>query len=60
MPDTPLVIIVGGSRGAKAINNVMVDIVPLLPRLPNVHFVCITGEAQYEATLQRIQAQTNG
>ncbi|QGQ95778.1 undecaprenyldiphospho-muramoylpentapeptide beta-N-acetylglucosaminyltransferase [Paenibacillus psychroresistens] len=60
LPNAPLVIIVGGSRGAKAINNVMVDIVPLLPRLPNAHFVCITGEAQFEATLKRIQTESNG
>jgi UDP-N-acetylglucosamine--N-acetylmuramyl-(pentapeptide) pyrophosphoryl-undecaprenol N-acetylglucosamine transferase len=60
LPDAPLIVIVGGSRGAKAINNVMVDIVPLLPRLPDVHFVCITGEAQFEATQQRIHAQTSG
>jgi UDP-N-acetylglucosamine--N-acetylmuramyl-(pentapeptide) pyrophosphoryl-undecaprenol N-acetylglucosamine transferase len=50
-------VIVGGSRGAKAINTIMVDIVPLLSRLPDVHFVCVTGDAQYEATLQQINAQ---
>jgi UDP-N-acetylglucosamine--N-acetylmuramyl-(pentapeptide) pyrophosphoryl-undecaprenol N-acetylglucosamine transferase len=54
LPDVSLIVIVGGSRGARAINGVMVDIVPLLPRLQNVHFVCVTGEAQYEATMQRI------
>jgi UDP-N-acetylglucosamine--N-acetylmuramyl-(pentapeptide) pyrophosphoryl-undecaprenol N-acetylglucosamine transferase len=57
LPDVPLVVIVGGSRGAKAINGIMVDIVPLLPRLPNVHFVCVTGESQYENIMQRVQAQ---
>jgi UDP-N-acetylglucosamine--N-acetylmuramyl-(pentapeptide) pyrophosphoryl-undecaprenol N-acetylglucosamine transferase len=52
-----LVVIVGGSRGARAINTIMVDIVPFLSRLPDVHFVCVTGDAQYEATLQQINAQ---
>jgi UDP-N-acetylglucosamine--N-acetylmuramyl-(pentapeptide) pyrophosphoryl-undecaprenol N-acetylglucosamine transferase len=53
----PLVVIVGGSRGARAINTLMVEIVPLLPRLPIVHFVCVTGDVQYESTLKRIQDQ---
>jgi UDP-N-acetylglucosamine--N-acetylmuramyl-(pentapeptide) pyrophosphoryl-undecaprenol N-acetylglucosamine transferase len=57
MTNDSLVVIVGGSRGAKAINSIMVDIVPLLHRLQNVHFVCVTGEVQYEATMQRIKDQ---
>jgi UDP-N-acetylglucosamine--N-acetylmuramyl-(pentapeptide) pyrophosphoryl-undecaprenol N-acetylglucosamine transferase len=57
LPNIPLVVIVGGSRGARAINGVMVDIMPMLQRLPHVHFVCITGEAQYATTLQRIKDQ---
>ncbi|MDB5053607.1 MAG: murG [Bacilli bacterium] len=52
-----LVVIVGGSRGAQAINEVMVQISSMLSRLPDVHFVCITGNTQYESTMQRIQAQ---
>jgi UDP-N-acetylglucosamine--N-acetylmuramyl-(pentapeptide) pyrophosphoryl-undecaprenol N-acetylglucosamine transferase len=55
--DALLVVIVGGSRGARAINQLMVDIVPFLPRLPNVYFVCVTGDAQYESTKQKIQDQ---
>jgi UDP-N-acetylglucosamine--N-acetylmuramyl-(pentapeptide) pyrophosphoryl-undecaprenol N-acetylglucosamine transferase len=55
--DALLVVIVGGSRGARAINQLMVDIVPLLPRLPNVYFVCVTGDAQYESTKQKIRDQ---
>jgi UDP-N-acetylglucosamine--N-acetylmuramyl-(pentapeptide) pyrophosphoryl-undecaprenol N-acetylglucosamine transferase len=53
--DAILVVIVGGSRGARAINQLMVDIVPLLPRLPNVYFVFVTGDAQYESTKQKMQ-----
>jgi UDP-N-acetylglucosamine--N-acetylmuramyl-(pentapeptide) pyrophosphoryl-undecaprenol N-acetylglucosamine transferase len=55
--DALLVVIVGGSRGARAINQLMVDIVPLLPRLPNVYFLCVTGDAQYESTMQKIRDQ---
>ncbi|MEX2462466.1 MAG: undecaprenyldiphospho-muramoylpentapeptide beta-N-acetylglucosaminyltransferase [Paenibacillaceae bacterium] len=57
LSDAPLVVIVGGSRGARVINSVIVDMIPNLPRLPQVHFVCITGEAQYATTLQRINNQ---
>jgi len=59
LPETPLVVIVGGSRGARAINEIMVNIVPLLERLPQVHFICITGEAQYATTLKRVEDQSN-
>lgn len=51
-----IVLLVGGSRGAKAINDVMVDMVPLLGRLPDVHFVFVTGESYYERTMERIKA----
>ncbi|QHW30376.1 undecaprenyldiphospho-muramoylpentapeptide beta-N-acetylglucosaminyltransferase [Paenibacillus rhizovicinus] len=51
-----IVLLVGGSRGAKAINDVMVDMVPLLGRLPDVHFVFVTGESYYEQTMERIKA----
>ncbi|NBD22796.1 undecaprenyldiphospho-muramoylpentapeptide beta-N-acetylglucosaminyltransferase [Paenibacillus glycinis] len=55
-PRSRIVLLVGGSRGAKAINDVMVDIVPLLGRLPDVHFVFVTGESYYEGTMSRIKA----
>ncbi|RAP76656.1 undecaprenyldiphospho-muramoylpentapeptide beta-N-acetylglucosaminyltransferase [Paenibacillus montanisoli] len=51
---TQVVLVVGGSRGAKAINDVMVDMAPLLVRLPDVHFVFVTGESYYEETKRRI------
>ncbi|BBH21221.1 UDP-N-acetylglucosamine--N-acetylmuramyl-(pentapeptide) pyrophosphoryl-undecaprenol N-acetylglucosamine transferase 1 [Paenibacillus baekrokdamisoli] len=49
-----IVLMVGGSRGAKAINDAMVDMVPLLNRLPEVHFVFVTGESYYEQTKERM------
>ncbi|SFS84994.1 undecaprenyldiphospho-muramoylpentapeptide beta-N-acetylglucosaminyltransferase [Paenibacillus sp. BC26] len=50
-----VVLLVGGSRGAKAINDVMVDMAPLLKRLPDVHFVFVTGESYYENTKRRME-----
>jgi len=58
--DTPLVVIVGGSRGAQALNEAMVAMMPLLDRLPGVHFLYVTGERYYEETLARIERQRAG
>jgi UDP-N-acetylglucosamine--N-acetylmuramyl-(pentapeptide) pyrophosphoryl-undecaprenol N-acetylglucosamine transferase len=53
-PDTPFVLAVGGSRGAKALNEAMIGIVPMLSRLPDVHLVFVTGDRFHEETLTRI------
>lgn len=53
-----IVLVVGGSRGAKAINEAMVDMAPLLGRLPGVHFVFVTGETYFERTMERIRQVT--
>ncbi|MCQ4086104.1 undecaprenyldiphospho-muramoylpentapeptide beta-N-acetylglucosaminyltransferase [Saccharibacillus sp. JS10] len=45
---TPIVLIVGGSIGAKAINEAVMDMVTDLVRMPNVHFVYVTGKRYYE------------
>ncbi|WP_274651853.1 undecaprenyldiphospho-muramoylpentapeptide beta-N-acetylglucosaminyltransferase [Paenibacillus humicola] len=50
-----IVLVVGGSRGAKAMNDAMVDMAPLTGRLPGVHFVFVTGESYYEGTMERIK-----
>ncbi|GAC42914.1 undecaprenyldiphospho-muramoylpentapeptide beta-N-acetylglucosaminyltransferase [Paenibacillus popilliae] len=48
--DSRVVLIVGGSRGAQAINQAMIGMVPLLKQLPDVHFVYVTGQHYYEHT----------
>ncbi|TYP77953.1 undecaprenyldiphospho-muramoylpentapeptide beta-N-acetylglucosaminyltransferase [Paenibacillus methanolicus] len=50
-----IALIYGGSRGSKAINDAMVDMAPLLQRLPNVHFVFVTGESYYDGTMARMK-----
>lgn len=49
-----IVVIVGGSRGAKALNDAMVELAPYVDSLPNVHFVYITGKPYYDHTLDRL------
>ncbi|MFC4305646.1 undecaprenyldiphospho-muramoylpentapeptide beta-N-acetylglucosaminyltransferase [Cohnella boryungensis] len=47
-PGTPFVLIVGGSGGARALNDAFVRMLPLLKKLPEVHFVFVTGERFYK------------
>jgi UDP-N-acetylglucosamine--N-acetylmuramyl-(pentapeptide) pyrophosphoryl-undecaprenol N-acetylglucosamine transferase len=54
-PDTPFVLTVGGSGGARALNEAAIAMVPHLPDLPGVHFVFVTGERYHEETLSRIR-----
>ncbi|WP_058301831.1 undecaprenyldiphospho-muramoylpentapeptide beta-N-acetylglucosaminyltransferase [Gorillibacterium timonense] len=50
-----LVLVVGGSRGAKAINEAMIGLASRLSRTPGVYYLFVTGEPYYEETLARVQ-----
>lgn len=50
-----IVLVAGGSRGAKAINDAMAELAPLTEKLPGVHFVYVTGESYYDATVAEIR-----
>lgn len=54
---TRVVVVVGGSRGAKAINEAMVGMAPLLNQLSATRFVYITGKPYFEGTFSRIIEQ---
>ncbi|MEB3100629.1 undecaprenyldiphospho-muramoylpentapeptide beta-N-acetylglucosaminyltransferase [Ferviditalea candida] len=43
-----IVLITGGSRGARALNEAVLDMIPLLHSQKDVDFVWVTGEAYYE------------
>lgn len=50
-----LVVIVGGSRGAKALNDVMVELMPhISAEGEGLRFLMVTGEPYYENTTARI------
>jgi len=55
-----LVLIAGGSRGAKAINEAVVEIAPKLEEQKGVHFVFVTGEIYYSSTSERILERLGG
>lgn len=57
--DSRIVLVFGGSRGAKAINEAMIGMTSLLQRLPEVRFVYVTGESYYSTTLDRVKQQLN-
>jgi UDP-N-acetylglucosamine--N-acetylmuramyl-(pentapeptide) pyrophosphoryl-undecaprenol N-acetylglucosamine transferase len=54
--NVPVVLIFGGSRGAKTINQAVLAMLPKLNTLPGVRFVYVTGEVHY----QDITAKING
>ena len=55
-----VVLVVGGSRGAKAINEAMIGMAPLLAEAPHLQFVYVTGEAYHAATLEAIRGKLGG
>lgn len=52
-----IVLITSGSRGAKAINQAMMDMIPELSKLGHIQFVFVTGEGYYQAAMDTIQSE---
>ncbi|KKC49754.1 UDP-diphospho-muramoylpentapeptide beta-N-acetylglucosaminyltransferase [Paenibacillus sp. D9] len=55
-----IVLVVGGSRGAQAINDAMVAMAPAAARSRAVHYVFVTGESYYERTSAAIKEAAPG
>lgn len=53
-PHRPIILFFGGSRGAKAINEAVLQMIPYMKELPHVQFVYVTGEVHYEAIRSQI------
>ncbi len=54
--DKPTLLVFGGSQGAKAINQAMIQCLPeLLKQLPNIHIIHQTGERGYNDALAAYQ-----
>ncbi|MBA4494246.1 undecaprenyldiphospho-muramoylpentapeptide beta-N-acetylglucosaminyltransferase [Paenactinomyces guangxiensis] len=53
-PHRPIILIFGGSRGAKAINEAVLQMIPRMKELPQVQFVYVTGEVHYEEIRAKI------
>jgi UDP-N-acetylglucosamine--N-acetylmuramyl-(pentapeptide) pyrophosphoryl-undecaprenol N-acetylglucosamine transferase len=52
---TPFVLIFGGSRGALAINQAVMEMLPLVAEQPKIHIVYVTGEIYYERVIAQLQ-----
>lgn len=50
-------VIVGGSGGARAINEAMVEMVSHITQLSDTHFIYVTGKAYYDKASQAVREQ---
>jgi UDP-N-acetylglucosamine--N-acetylmuramyl-(pentapeptide) pyrophosphoryl-undecaprenol N-acetylglucosamine transferase len=50
-----IVVIVGGSRGARAINDAAHQLLPMMREEPDIHFVYVTGDVHYETISSQLQ-----
>ncbi|RXT15006.1 undecaprenyldiphospho-muramoylpentapeptide beta-N-acetylglucosaminyltransferase [Ammoniphilus sp. CFH 90114] len=50
-----MVLVVGGSRGARAINEAFLEAVPVLANQKDLHFVYVTGEVHYENVVAKLK-----
>lgn len=56
-PGKLVVLVFGGSRGARSINTAMVDIIKAYQNRDNVQILHITGQYDYQETLTRLENQ---
>lgn len=55
--DKRLVLITSGSRGARAINEATLALLPSIQQYPNHHFVYVTGDVHYENIAKQVDSQ---
>lgn len=53
--EKPLVLIFGGSRGAKPINEAVISMIPRIQKAEHLHFVYVTGEVHYQEVIANIK-----
>lgn len=56
-PGTFVLVVVGGSRGARSINEAMNTVYRKFRGQKNVHIIHVTGETDYQATLERMRLE---
>lgn len=56
--DKRIVLIIGGSRGARAINEAVLSVIPQLGALEQTHVVYVTGEVHYQAIADELKKKT--
>ena len=53
--DKPVVLISGGSRGARSINRAMIDVLVNAATNPSVQYLHVTGKGEYDDVISRIK-----
>ena len=53
--DKPVVLISGGSRGARSINRAMIDVLVNAATNPTVQYLHVTGKGEYDDVINRIK-----
>lgn len=56
--DKRIVLIIGGSRGARAINEAVLSVIPQLGALERTHVVYVTGEVHYQTISDELKKKT--
>ena len=54
-PDKPVILISGGSRGARSINRAMVNVIVNAATNPTAQYLHVTGKSEYEDVIERIK-----
>jgi UDP-N-acetylglucosamine--N-acetylmuramyl-(pentapeptide) pyrophosphoryl-undecaprenol N-acetylglucosamine transferase len=56
-PYKTVILVIGGSRGAKSINQAFLDIANRVDQIKDSHFIYVTGDIHYESVKQRLKEQ---
>ncbi len=54
-PDKPVILISGGSRGARSINLAMIDVLKKAAENPSAQFLHVTGKAEFESVTEKLK-----
>ncbi|MCR5833850.1 MAG: undecaprenyldiphospho-muramoylpentapeptide beta-N-acetylglucosaminyltransferase [Selenomonadaceae bacterium] len=54
--DKPIVLISGGSRGARSINDAMVDVLKIAAEKKSAQFLHVTGKLDFDSVIEKIRA----
>ena len=52
--DKPIVLISGGSRGARSINNAMIDVLKSAAQKNSAQFLHVTGKGEFDAVIEKL------
>ncbi len=56
--DKPLILFVGGSRGAQPLNRAVLELIPKVKEADQFHFVYVTGEVHYQQVMDELDLDT--